>query len=111
MKPDLIGSRLMSYNIIWNGFWENHFNSLYSKSLVRIMASSKEKNLLLGINSSEPSLKYESDGLYDKKYQNFRLLAFPESFLFSNEILLFVFKRIKFYYEPFWPFHKFWLSQ
>jgi len=52
----------MSYNIIWNLFWENLFDSLYSKSLARIMASFKEKNLLLGISLSEPSLKYESDG-------------------------------------------------
>lgn len=42
--------------------------------------------------------------LYDKKYQNFRLLTFPESFLFSNKFHYLYLKELNSIMNPFDPF-------
>jgi len=61
-RPDLIGTKSISYNIIWNWFWENLFNCLYSKSLATIKTSSNSKDNFLRMDLSKYSVKLESNG-------------------------------------------------
>ena len=61
-ESDLIGLRSISYNIIWNRFWEEHFNSLYSKSLATIKTSSNSKDKFLRMGLSKYNIKLESNG-------------------------------------------------
>lgn len=61
-RPDLIGTRPICYNIIWNWFWENLFNSLYSKSLATSKTSSNSKDKFLRMDLSKHKVKLESNG-------------------------------------------------
>lgn len=61
-RPDLIGTRPISYNIIWNWFWENLFNCLYSKSLATSKTSSNSKDKFLRMDLSKHKVKLESNG-------------------------------------------------
>ena len=61
-RPDFIGTRSISYNIIWNWFWENLFNCLYSKSLATSKTSSNSKDKFLRMDLSKQGVKLESNG-------------------------------------------------